>query len=381
MSSRKRKLVEGAAERRETIENSRRRRNNDPTVSSGAADALASPDVLDMCLAHLPYTSLQSAAAVSSFWKDRVNFTLRTWRVLDLNSIRTGSGQLSTPTHVVSAPAWLEFGPNCPTIISYPAAGRLQPPLGVSIFGDMGHMKPTGVAFAGRCVYVASRHGEVRMYRLEITPTSPVPRAQLLAKTVAGALTNPEGVCCVGNSVFVCDRGRHQVVKLDAADLSVELRFGQAVLFEPAAIVERHGELFVTGSRQPANWLVTAPFVKGVGGEAAVAVFWPDGSLVRTIAHPLLREGRGLAFVRDHLVVAEYDSRGEFSGAGASTKPPTRLLCFAASGELRQVIPENPAQRQRTKGWASLFGCAVAGNGELHVVDAGALVTRTFFAQ
>ena len=59
-----------------------------------------------------------------------------------------------------------------------------------------------------------------------------------------------------------------------------------------------------------------------------------QGALRRTMRHTLLCEARGLAFVRDHLVVAEYDSRG----CSASRRASTRLLCFTLSGELRQVL-------------------------------------------
>ena len=88
-----------------------------------------------------------------------------------------------------------------------------------------------------------------------------------------------------------------------------------------------------------------------------ILVLTLDGSLLRRITHPLLREARGFAFVRDHLVVTEYDTR-----AGEdSTRARTQLLCFTLSGELRQVVHH--------ENWSSLSGCAVVGSGELYVVD------------
>ena len=102
-----------------------------------------------------------------------------------------------------------------------------------------------------------------------------------------------------------------------------------------------------------------------------------DGAFVKRIAHPLLREARGLAFVRDHLVVTEYDSRAFSSGRSA-----TRLLCFTPCGELRQVLDEHACPRPPSQGssWKSLYGCAVVDSGELHVVDTGAAVIRILSA-
>ena len=95
-----------------------------------------------------------------------------------------------------------------------------------------------------------------------------------------------------------------------------------------------------------------------------MSVFDLEGVLRRTMRHTLLGEARGLAFMRDHLVVAEYDSRA----ASAHVRASSRLLCFTLSGELRQVLED--------ASWRGLFGCAVDARGDLHVVDTPVLKVR-----
>jgi hypothetical protein len=177
-------------------------------------------------------------------------------------------------------------------------------------------------------------------------------------------LDQPEGVCCVGRKVFVCDRPRHVVLAFNDAVSTCgwqeHYRLQGHGMFEPMSIAERDGDVFV-GCACP-------PHAAG-GAPPGVLVFASlDGTFVRRITHPLLREARGLAFVRDHLVVSEYDSR-----AIGTDRVPTRLLVFTPCGQLRQVVD---GQKQQ---WRSLYGCAAVG-AELHAVDTGAGVIRVLRA-
>ena len=88
----------------------------------------------------------------------------------------------------------------------------------------------------------------------------------------SGVLGRPEGVCCVGSAtgttvagcttVWVCDRERHEVVGLDAANLAIVTGRMSDGIHEPTAIAEHQGELYVSTN----------------GSRAGVLVFRLDGS-------------------------------------------------------------------------------------------------------
>ena len=201
-------------------------------------------------------------------------------------------------------------------------------------------------------MFVSDRNGSVHKYRLSLSPSSSKPISQHLAQTPRHALGAAEGLCCVGARLYVCDRENNCMVAFDCSSLCELFRFGESALLQPTAVVARGDELFVAASSSADRC------------KAAVSVFDLEGALRRTMRHTLLREARGLAFVRDHLVVAEYDSRA----ASAHVRASSRLLCFTLSGELRQVLEDTS--------WRGLFGCAVDARGDLHVVDTPVLKVR-----
>jgi len=198
-------------------------------------------------------------------------------------------------------------------------------------------------------------------------------------------LLGPEGVCCVGSRVFVCDRPAHQMVVFDASNVSrAERRFGHNFLNEPTAVVAC-GELLFISTTSSSSRPISSALWEGVAGTPAqhagsIVVCRLDGAFVRRITHTLLREARGLTFVNGHLVATDYNSY-----SASQDRVWTRLLVFTPTGELRQVLEDDggvndggvkPASSSPHKQWRSFYGCAVVGNGELHIVDAGALVIR-----
>ena len=340
------------------------------STSMAAADVLQNPDVLELILASLAYSGLRQGASVSSRFAGSVRRVLRSWRVLDERSCRS-EGFLGTATHAAMAPAWLELharNEHVQRVLSVPAGNRFEPPLVLPLCDVRAQhvvppppnaardFRPTGLIFCRHDMFVSDRNGSVHKYRLSLSPSSTKPISQHLAQTPRHALGAAEGLCCVGERVYVCDRENNCMVAFERSSLSELFRFGQSALLQPTAVVARGDELFVAASSS------------GDQCKAAVSVFDLEGVrrpvLRRTMRHTLLREARGLAFVRDHLVVAEYDSRAAFAHVRASS----RLLCFTLSGELRQVLED--------ASWRGLFGCAVDARGDLHVVDTPVLKVR-----
>ena len=373
VSTRFRRLRDHVMKRAATTRNKRRAKaartdsgDGCGSTSIAAADVLQDPDVLELILASLAYSDLRQRASVSSWFADGVRRVLRCWRVLDERSCRS-EGFLGTATHVAMAPAWLELR-NARKIVqrvlSVPAGNRFEPPLLLPLCDVRAQhvvppppnaardFRPTGLIFCGHDMFVSDRNGSVHKYRLSLSPSSSTPISQHLAQTPRHALGAAEGLCCVGARLYVCDRENNCMVAFDCSSLCELFRFGESALLQPTAVIARGGELFVAASSSADRC------------KAAVSVFDLEGVLRRTMRHTLLGEARGLAFVRDHLVVAEYDSRAAFAHVRASS----RLLCFTLSGELRQVLEDTS--------WRGLFGCAVDARGDLHVVDTPVLKVR-----
>jgi len=369
------------SDRRETVEGTRRQapRGESRVAASSAssfAEIVANADFLDVCLALLPYSSLCRAAAVSSTWNQLVKARLREWHVLDETSMEQVHGTWDllhetwrpirtngTPTHIAALPARLKLP--VPFVLSSRVVepGIFTRPLNLHRF------HPTGVAFSGESAFVADRTGSLHRYEIETTGTARLVHSWSAPKDV---LQGPEGVCCIGRRVYVCDRPAHELVCFDEEHLWLApRRFGaQWELYEPTAIAECGGHLFVSSGRGKRGEL---PCGRHVG---RIIVCTLDGVLLRSITHPLLREARGLAFVNEHLVATEYDTREGCSGS-------TRLLCFTLAGELRQVVRhagEGGRGYISPYDWQSFYGCTVTGSGELHVVDAGAHVIRKWRA-
>ena len=354
------------SDRRETVEGTRRQapRGESHVAASSAcayAEIVANADFLDVCLALLPYSSLCCAAAVSSTWNQLVKARLREWHVLDetsMEQVRCPIGTDGTPTHIAALPARLKLP--VPFVLS---SSVVEPcifprPLNLNRF------HPTGVAFSGESAFLADRSGSLHRYEIDTTGTARLVHSWSAPK---GVLQGPEGVCCIGRRVYVCDRPAHELVCFDEEQLWLApRRFGAPwELREPTAITECGGQLFVSSCR------------RGKQGEPSfgrVVVCTLEGVLLRSIAHPLLREARGLAFVNEHLVATEYDTR-------EGSRRSTRLLCFTLAGELRQVVRHaGEGGHGAAKGWQCFYGCTVTGSGELHVVDAGAHVIRKWRA-